>query len=84
MSALFSTDSYDIRVGRSTEEGADQNLYQIINRETGVIEYEDTIMPRTLDACKNLQELLNEAVDNFNKPAESTVLRVVKDDSKPH
>lgn len=78
MSNLYSTENYHITVGENKE--ADHPLYQIVNTATGIIEYEDTILPRTLDACKNLQDLLDEAIINFNKKDDAPALELVKDE----
>jgi hypothetical protein len=73
----FQTDQYFIDIGFDEEEK--MKIYCVTNKLTGVVEYEDTILPRTLDAIKNLQQLYEEAVANFMK---QPTLKVVSDKSK--
>ena len=74
----FQTDQYYIDIGFNEEEK--MSLYYVTNKLTGVVEYEDTILPRTLDAIKNLQQLYEEAVVNFMKQP----LKVVSDSKTSH
>ena len=72
----FQTDQYFIDIWFDEEEK--MKIYRVMNKLTGVVEYEDTILPRTLDAIKNLQQLYEEAVVNFMK---QPPLRIVSDKS---
>lgn len=71
----YETKDYVVRVERHNEDN--HLYYAVINKETGVSEYDDNILPRTLDAVKNLQKLHDEAIENFNTPDEPT-MSVVK------
>jgi hypothetical protein len=84
----YETHDYRVIIVDSVEPP--KQLYGIQNKETGVIEYEDNILPRTLDACKNLQELHDAAIVDFHRPipSEEKTIKVIggtsKDESKPH
>ena len=67
----YSTDSYQILIQKD-EDG--KPFYAVLNTATGVVEYEDNILPRTLDATKNLQQLHDEAISNFNSDAPALTL----------
>ena len=60
-----------------------KTYYGVINKITDVVEYEDQIFPRTLDAMYNLQELYDEAVKK-ETPALSVVKSVEKGDGIIH
>lgn len=62
----YQTRNYEVVVGQDKEKD-NTPYYTVVNKETGVVEYEDNILPRTLDATKNLQTLHDEAVENFIK-----------------
>lgn len=61
----FETDNYALAIRVDDEE---KNFYAVVNKETHIVEYEDNILPRTIDALLNLQELLNEAEKRYNSP----------------
>ena len=46
---------YELRVGMDTN---DRSIYQVINLESGVVEYDDYILPRSIEALDNLNEKL--------------------------
>lgn len=72
----YKTENYFIDLGSNKEDGAD--IYQIINRETGVIEYDDFILPRTIEALLNLEEKLQEA-NRIYEHGESPSLSLVEE-----
>jgi len=53
----FSTNDYQVSIG----EHESLAIYQIINREHGVMEYQDHLLPRVLDTLGELQERLDAA-----------------------
>jgi hypothetical protein len=57
----FETADYYIDVGSDPAGDGDYVSYTIVNKEYGVIEYVDNILPRTLDTLSNFQEKLDEA-----------------------
>lgn len=61
----YVTEDYAISVGQNKE---DQTVYLITNKETGVVEYEDYLLPRTLNTLVELQSRLEEARETFDKP----------------
>lgn len=85
--SLPETEHYIIRVGNAVGagEGVTQSIYHIINKEYNVIEYEDAILPRTIESLYNLQELLYTTIAEANKPANKPgEVKVVSLDAKPH
>lgn len=61
------TDNYMIRVGTHNQsafvDGQDPevvSIYQVVNKETGVVEYEDNILPRTIETMMEVQSRLTE------------------------
>ena len=73
----YGTRNYNIIVGKDAENN-DRLYYTVVNRETQVVEYEDNIFPRTLDATKNLQQLYDDALTSFYSK-EPTVLTIAGD-----
>lgn len=62
----FRTTHYEIRVGPHAGQGDEkQDIYQIVNREHGVIEYQDYLLPRALDSLLDLQKRLDETLAGF-------------------
>lgn len=61
----YSTTNYRIVVGEDKDN--ENPIYQIVNSETGVVEYDDFILPRTIEAILNLQEKFDEAVAIFER-----------------
>jgi len=51
----YKTSDYDLRIGE--HEGL--SIYQVVNREYGVMEYQDYLLPRVLDTLYELQERLD-------------------------
>jgi len=65
MNLNYNTENYSIMVGDSLLH-ENEVAYQIVNTDTGVIEFEDNILPRTIDALLNLQNKLTEANSQFS------------------
>lgn len=61
----FQTDDYHVDVVEN-KEGVE--VYVIVNRGTGVTEYEDYLLPRVLDTLLELQSRLEEARRRFTNP----------------
>lgn len=55
---------YSLRVGKDQEKRA---IYQVVNAETGVVEYDDYILPRSFEAMTNLNEKLTEVYLELSK-----------------
>ena len=60
----FVTEDYRLVVG----EKDDQQVYHVINEYSGVVEYEDYLLPRTLDTMMEMQSRLKEQVRKFDFP----------------
>lgn len=54
----YNTEHYRVVVAEISTDGLG---YQIVNKATGVVEYEDVILPRTLDSLASLQQELTRA-----------------------
>lgn len=54
----YNTEHYTVIVAELSTDGLG---YQIVNKLTGVVEYEDVILPRTLDSLASLQQELTRA-----------------------
>ncbi len=52
------TEYYTLGVGKSVD---DRPIYEVVNMETGVVEYDDFILPRSIEALHNLNTRLTEA-----------------------
>ena len=61
----FTTNDYFTRVGEDVRGEDKSVLYQCVNRVTGVVEYQDYVLPRFLGTIKELQRGLDEARDEF-------------------
>ena len=59
----YDTDNYSLVVGAGIDSNVDE--YQVVNKLTGVIEYNDYILPRSIEALVNLQEKLDEVESSF-------------------
>ena len=75
MEPLESPD-YILVVGNSREDEGTL-AYHIMNKESSVIEYEDYMLPRTLDAMISMQDKLDEVMAKYNAPP-PTVFTVVE------
>lgn len=60
----FVTEDYRLVVG----EKDDQQVYHVVNKESLVVEYEDYLLPRTLDTMMEMQSRLTEQVRKFDFP----------------
>ena len=63
----YSTKDYVLEIGVSREDGG-APAYHVINKDSRVVEYEDYMLPRTIDSMVQIQERLNESIVNYNKP----------------
>ncbi len=64
---LFETDEYTVSVGKSLDfDGPTPGrlLYQIINKNTAVVEREDFALPFAIETAKSLQEQLVVALED--------------------
>lgn len=74
------TEHYALVVGK---DGNEKPIYQVTNLETGVVEYDDYILPRSLEALDNLTEKLSEVYNSMGKDKALAPLSLVskeKDD----
>ena len=71
----YDTKNYTLEVGNSEiEDGNGQSLiYKVVNKETGVSEYEDFMLPRAISSMVQLQERLEEAINSYNAPSVTTL-----------
>lgn len=60
----FVMEDYRLYVG----EKDDQKVYHVVNKESLVVEYEDYLLPRTLDTMMEMQSRLTEQVRKFDFP----------------
>jgi hypothetical protein len=58
------TEYYALGVGEDSDK---KPIYQVMNLETGVVEYDDYILPRSLEALENLTEKLGEVYNSLAK-----------------
>ena len=58
------TDYYQLGVG---EDENGKSIYNVVNIETGVVEYDDYILPRSIEALTNLTEKLGEVYIELGK-----------------
>jgi len=65
----YVTDDYHLVVG----EKDDMSVYHVINKDSKVVEYEDYLLPRTLDTMLEMQSRLKEQVRKFDFPTVATV-----------
>ncbi len=72
----YSTDDYDLVVG-ITEE--DKYAYQLVNRETGVMEYEDYLLPRAVDYMIEVQSRLEAVRAKLSTSPVLTLIGETKD-----
>ena len=71
---LYETEHYELVIGKDDK---DQAIYQVVNRATKVIEYDDYILPRSLDAMSNLEEKLVDADKVFRQAVAADTLSLV-------
>ncbi len=55
---------YTLDVGTDKD---DKYIYQVTNRESGVVEYDDYILPRSFEAMTNLNDKLTEVYLEMSK-----------------
>lgn len=88
MKTTFDTANYYIEVGADPAGDGGYVSYTIVNKEYGVIEYVDNILPRTLDTLANFQEKLDEATaalaDRERGDNVVSITQAKGDESKPH
>ena len=61
----ITTEHYCLGVG---EDKDGRSIYEVVNQETGVVEYDDYILPRSLEALYNLTEKLTDVYKNLEAP----------------
>lgn len=66
----YETEHYKIIVAENKEAS---EVYHIVNRVTGVTEYEDYLLPRAIDTLMELQDRLTEVLQKFNGPKLSVI-----------
>ena len=77
ISSKLEGEYYHIEIGADPEFG--KPVYNIVNKETQVVEYEDVILPRTIEALENLDEKLRDILSSDSAPK----LEVI-DGTRPH
>jgi hypothetical protein len=75
----YSTEDYS--VGTAEKEG--QQVYQVVNSDSGIIEYEDYLLPRVIDTMIEMQARLEEARKKLDFPALAPV-GGTEGEHKPH
>ncbi len=68
------TEHYALGVG---EDANEKPIYQVTNLETGVVEYDDYILPRSLEALDNLTNKLTEMYNSMVKDKSLAPLSLV-------
>ncbi len=74
---LFETDEYTVSVGKSLDfDGPTPGrlLYQIINKNTSVVEREDFALPFAIETAKSLQEQLVVALEGEGAGSTTAIL----------
>ena len=61
---MYETADYMIGIGPNK---SDETVYQVINKFTEVVEYEDYMLPRAIDTMLVIQERLDEAKEADRK-----------------
>jgi len=79
----YQTNNYTIEVGATVEDGENKLIYQIVNKDTNVVEYDDFILPRTIEALTNLQDKLDEADGVFNVD-DVSIVSLIKEGAIKH
>ena len=60
----INTEYYALGIGTDAN---DRSIYQVVNIETGVVEYDDYILPRSIEALYSLTSKLAEAYLELSK-----------------
>lgn len=60
----INTEHYALGIGKDDK---DRPVYQVTNVESGIVEYDDYILPRSIEALWNLTDKLNEAYEMISK-----------------
>jgi len=68
------TEYYQLGIG---EDKNGRSIYEVLNLETGVVEYDDYILPRSLEALFNLTEKLTDVYKTLGED-KPTSLSLVK------
>ena len=78
-SVLFETDNYFMTIGPALfgPENKEVIVYQIVNKETGVIEIEEQIFPAARLALDKVQKELELANKRLAKESEDREIRVI-------
>lgn len=78
----YSTDDYRIEIkvkaGEETYNGDKSTIYCIVNNESGVVEYDDYVLPRIIDTMYELQARLDE-VRSKTREQDAPVLELVEE-----
>ena len=69
MSKLFSNARYYIRIDEIAVDGRTTMGYQVLNKDTGIVEYEDTILPQAIMFANGADEHLDELLGRTDDPA---------------
>ncbi len=71
---IHDTDNYFMRVGTvMIDANNERALYQVVHKEHGVIEYEDSYYSRTVEAMHNLETKLKDLIKPDVEPLLSLV-----------
>ena len=74
MKTEYTTEDYQVEIAQSRED--EVPVYHIVNKITGVMEYEDHLLPRTIDSMLQMQERMNEVRERMF-PTPPDVLNLV-------
>lgn len=72
----YQTKNYQVVLGSKEEGGEAIITYEVVNKGTGVTEYEDYLLPRVINTLSELQNRLDEAIEAFNNPQHTPKLSI--------
>lgn len=77
MNPFPETEDYRVDVGPTTALKDDTEVYKIINKHTGVVEFETSVLPNVYSTIRQIQDML----DQERKEPESAEIKPFKLDS---
>ena len=82
----YETADFHIRIEEREEllGSSPTPIYRVINKVTGVSEYEDYLLSRVIETMLGMQELLNSVRDKYNNTANLLTLVGGPDDKPVH
>jgi hypothetical protein len=63
----YVTDDYELIVESKEEENGTVQVYRVMHKTFDVVEYEDYLLPRTIDTMLEMQERLNAVKTKYNE-----------------